>query len=198
MSEKGRIFMKMRIIFFTLTLCLFGLSGIVYGAEVQKIGVIDLQEVIEKSNPGKRSSVEIKSQGKKMEQVLKEKGSEIEELKKTLEQKALVMSDEAREEKEQDLRGKVKDFKSLQVRYQDVLRELNINLSKQITKDVFEIVERIGKADGYSLIIDRRVGGVLYAPNAIDITDKVIEKYNALDAKRSKKEGASAKSKKKK
>ena len=56
----------------TLTLYLFGLSGIVYGAEVQKIGVIDLQEVIEKSNPGKRSSVEIKSQGKKMEQVLKE------------------------------------------------------------------------------------------------------------------------------
>jgi hypothetical protein len=41
------------------------------------------------------------------------------------------------------------------------------------------------------------VGGVLYAPKAIDITDKVIEKYNALDAKRSKKEDASAKSKKK-
>jgi len=181
----------------TFTLYLFGLSGIVYGAEVQKIGVIDLQEVIEKSNPGKRSSVEIKSQGKKMEQVLKERGSEIEELRKTLEQKALVMSDEAREEKEQDLRNKVKDFKSLQGRYQDVLRELNINLSKQITKDVFEIVERIGKADGYSLIIDRRVGGVVYAPNAIDITDKVIEEYNVVDAKRGKKEDASAESKKK-
>ena len=181
----------------SLALYFLGLSGIVYGAEVQKIGVIDLQEVIEKSNPGKRSSVEIKSQGKKMEQVLKEKGSEIEELKKTLEQKALVMSDEAREEKEQDLRGKVKDFKSLQVRYQDVLRELNINLSKQITKDVFEIVERIGKAGGYSLIIDRRVGGVVYAPNAIDITDKVIEEYNVVDAKRGKKEDASAESKKK-
>ena len=189
--------MKMRITFLTLTLCLFGLSGIVYGAEVQKIGVIDLQEVIEKSNPGKRSCVEIMSQGKKMEQVLKERGSEIEELKKTLDQKALVMSDEAREEKEQDLRNKVKDFKSLQGRYQDVLRELNINLSKQITKDVFEIVERIGKADGYSLIIDRRVGGVVYAPNAIDITDKVIEEYNVVDAKRGKKEDASAEPEKK-
>ena len=107
------------------------------------------------------------------------------------------MSDEAREEKEQDLRNKVKDFKSLQGRYQDVLRELNINLSKQITKDVFEIVERIGKADGYSLIIDRRVGGVVYAPNAIDITDRVIEEYNVVDAKRGKKEDASAESKKK-
>ena len=126
-----------------LTLYLFGLSGVVYGAEVQKIGVIDLQEVIEKSNPGKRSSVEIKSQGKKMEEILKERGSEIEELKKTLDQKALVMSNEAREAKEQDLRDKVSDLKSLQRRYQDVLRELNMKLSRQITKDVFEIVEKM-------------------------------------------------------
>jgi outer membrane protein len=157
MSGKRRFFMKALSIFLPLTLCLFGLGGVVYGAEVQKIGIIDLQEVIEKSNPGKRSSVEIKSQGKKMEEVLKERSAEIEELRKSLDQKALVISDDAREAKEKDLRDKVGDLKSLQRQYQDVLRELNINLSKQITKDVFEIVEKIGKADGYSLIIDRRI-----------------------------------------
>ncbi len=72
-----------------------------------------------------------------------------------------------------------------------------MNLSGKITKDVFEIAEKIGKRDGYSLIIDRRVGGVIYAPSAIDITDDVIKKYNALDAKRGEKEASSAKSKKK-
>jgi outer membrane protein len=187
----------MRIILLTITLCLFGLSGIVYGAEVQKIATIDLQDIIEKSNVGKRSSVEIKTQGKKMEEILQEKGSEIEELKKSLDQKAMVMSEEAREKKEQGLRDKLTDLKSLQRRYQDVLRDLNINLSRQITKDVFDIAEEIGKREGYTLIIDRRVGGVVYSPSAIDITDKVIREYNALDAKRSKEEGASAESKKK-
>jgi len=189
--------MNIRNMFLTLTLCLFGLSGIVYGAEVQKIGVIDLQKIIGKSNVGKRSSVEIKSQGKKMEQILKKKEAEIEELRKTVDQKALVMSNKAREAKEQDLHVKINDLKSLQRRYQDILRDLNISLSKRITKDVFEIVEGIGKRAGYSLIIDRRAGGVVYAPNAIDITDKIIKEYNAMDAKRAKKEGASAESKKK-
>ena len=189
--------MNIRNMFLALIVCSFGLGGIAYGAEVQKIGVIDLQKIIDKSNPGKRSSVEIKSQGKRMEQILMKKGAEIEDLRKTLDQKALVMSNEAREAKEQDLRVKIDDLKSLQRRYQDVLRDLNINLSKQITKDVFEIVEGIGKRAGYSLIIDRRAGGVVYAPNAIDITDKVIEEYNTMDAKRGKKEGASAESKKK-
>ncbi len=189
--------MNIRNMFLTLTVYLFVLSGIVYGAEIQKIGVIDLQKIIDKSNVGKRSSVEIKSQGKKMEQILKKKGAEIEDLRESLDQKSLVMSNEAREAKEQDLRLKIDDLKSLQRRYQDVLRDLNINLSKQITKDVFEIVEGIGKQAGYSLIIDRRAGGVVYAPNAIDVTDKVIEEYNAMDARRGKKEGESEASKEK-
>ncbi|MBW2170599.1 MAG: OmpH family outer membrane protein [Deltaproteobacteria bacterium] len=185
--------MKMRTILLTTTLCLFVLGGIAYGANVQKIGIIDLQKIIEVSSVGKRSSVEMKGQGKKMEGILKEKGAEIEGLQKTLEQKGTVMSKAAREKKEQDLRDKITDLKSLQRRYQDVLRELNLNLSRQITKDVFEIVEKIGKREGYTLILDRRVGGIVYAPTAIDITDKVIKEYNAMDAKRDKKEGAKKK-----
>jgi outer membrane protein len=176
----------------TTTLCLFVFGGVAYGADVQKIGVIDLQKIIEESSVGKRSSVEMKSQGKKMEDILKEKGAEIEELQKALDQKGKVMSKAAREKKEQELRDKITDLKSLQRRYQDVLRELNLNLSKQITKDVFEIVEKIGKRGGYTLILDRRVGGIVYAPDAIDITDTVIKEYNSMDAKRSK-EGAKKK-----
>jgi outer membrane protein len=195
MTKKGGFFMKMRRMFLTFTLCLFGLSGVVYGAEVAKIGIIDFQRVIDTSNPGKRSAVEIKSQGKQMEETLKKKEGEVQELKKSLEQKALVMSQEAREEKERELRIKANDFQSLRQRYLDTLKELNLKLSGEIKKDVFGIVEEIGKAEGYLLILERRVGGVVYAPNAIDMTDKVIEAYNALDAKRAKEKGAKSGSK---
>jgi len=179
--------MKMRRIFLIFTLCLFGLGGVVYGAEVAKIGIIDFQRVIDTSNPGKRSAVEIKSQGKQMEETLKKKEGEVQELKKSLEQKALVMSKEAREDKERELRIKANDFQSLRQRYLDTLKELNLKLSGRIKEDVFGIVEEIGKQEGYLLILERRVGGVVYAPNAIDITDRVIEAFNALDAKRVKK-----------
>ena len=100
--------MKLRDLFLMIPVCLLALSGIAYGAEVPKIAVIDLQKVIDNSEAGKRSSEEIKSQGKKMESTLKDKGAEIEQLQTTLDQKALVLSDEARGEKEKDLREKVK------------------------------------------------------------------------------------------
>ncbi len=164
--------------------CVLCFAGFVYGAEVAKIAVVDFQRIIDTSNAGKRSSEEIKAEGKKMEQVLKEKETEVEEIKKTLEQKALVMSQEARDEKEQALRVKANDLVSLKKRYLDVLKDLNLKLSNQIKKDVFEVVEAIGKREGYLLIFEKRVGGIIYNPNAIEITDKVIEEYNALDAKK--------------
>lgn len=171
-----------------LTFCLLFFCGTVLGAEVAKIGVVDFQRIMDASNAGKRSAVEIKSQGKKMEQILKDKEGEVEELRKTLEQKALVMDQEAREEKERSLRIKMNDLKSLRKRYLDTLKELNLKLSNQIKKDVFQIVEEIGKQGGYLLILEHHVGGVVYAPNSIDITDKVIEEYNALDARHMKEE----------
>ncbi|MDY6987972.1 MAG: OmpH family outer membrane protein [Thermodesulfobacteriota bacterium] len=178
--------MKARIVFLTLILCLAGFPAMVGGAEVAKIGVIDFQVIIDTSNAGKRSATDMKTQGKEMEQTLKEKEAEVEELKKALEQKALVMSEEAREKKERDLRIKAIDFDSLRKRYLETLKDLNLKLSDQIKEDVFQIVEEIGKREGYLLILERRVGGVVYAPNAIDITDRVIEAYNKQDAQREK------------
>jgi outer membrane protein len=189
--------MKMRNVVSVFTLFLFAFCGTALGAEVAKIGIIDFQRIIDTSNAGKRYAVEIKSQGKKMEQVLKEKEAEVEELKKALEQKALVMSQEAREEKERSLRIKMNDLRSLRKRYLDILKELNLKLSNRIKKDVFQIVEDIGKRGGYLLILEHHVGGVIYAPNAIDITDKVIEEYNSLDAKRSEEEKTESGSEKK-
>ena len=179
--------MKIRTVFLTLALCLVGFAGLGHGADVAKIAVIDFQKIIDTSNAGKRSAAEMKTQGKEMEQELKDKEAEVEELKKALEQKALVMSEEAREKKDRDLRIKAIDYDSLRKRYLETLKELNLKLSNTIKEDVFQIVEEIGKREGYLLILERRVGGVVYAPNAIDITDRVIEAYNEQDAKRKKK-----------
>jgi len=57
------------------------------------------------------------------------------------------------------------------------LREVQKRLIKRIRKEVLDIVQEIGKKEGYLLVIENI--GVLYSPNTLDITDKIIEKYNA-------------------
>ncbi|MFH1582118.1 MAG: OmpH family outer membrane protein, partial [Pseudomonadota bacterium] len=101
-------------------------------------------------------------------------------LQKKLERDALVMSKEMREEKGREVRIEINDFKSLEKKYRSEFQQLENRLVTRIKKDVMGIVEEIGKKEGYLLIIEK--AGVLYYPNAIDLTDKLIQLYNKKEA----------------
>jgi outer membrane protein len=169
----------------TLIVCLFSLFwlGSVNAADVAKIGVANLQRVLETSNQGKSAQEEIKKQKDQMEVELKQKGGEIEELRKQLERESMVMSKEKREEKEREIRIKINDFKSLEKRYRAQLQGLEKKLVNALLKEVSSLIEEIGKKEGYLLIINNT--GVLYSPNSINITDQLIKQLNARHAKKS-------------
>ena len=152
-------------------------------ADVAKIGVVDLQRVLETSNPGKTAQAEIKKQKDVMEQELKQKGAEIEQLRIQFERESMVMSKEKREEKEREGRIKLNDFKTLQQRYRSDLQSLEQKLVTELRDDVNGLVEEIGKKEGYLLIINNF--SVMYAPASIDITDQLIKQMNEKYAKKS-------------
>lgn len=155
-----------------------------FGADVAKIGVIDFQKILETSSAGKASQVEINKQGKSMEAELKKNQEELEALQKRNQREALVMSQEKREEKEREFRIKVNDFRTLEQRFKREMTELNQRLVKRLRDDVLALVEEIGKKEGYLLVLERREGGVVYAPISIDITDRLIQLYNAQYAQK--------------
>ena len=165
-------------------LILFFFTNSLFAADVAKIGVIDLQKVLETSTAGKSIQAQLKTQKDKMESDLKQKGSEIENLSKRLERESMVMGKEMREEKEREQRIKINDFKSIQKRYRSDLQKLEVELMNQLQKDIKEIVDAVGKKEGYLLIINKYT--VLYSPGPIDITDDLIKELNAQTAKRKK------------
>jgi outer membrane protein len=150
-----------------------------HGADVAKIGVVDFQRVLENSSAGKKAQAAISKEGKKMEADLKERGAEIEEIKKKLEREALVMSKEMRDEREREIRIKINDLKTLQKKYLNNFKLQEQRLVGRIQKDIVGVIEEIAKKEGYLLILEKREGGVIYAPKTNDITDKLIQKYNA-------------------
>lgn len=172
---------KRLLIGIILTSVFFVLSA--NAAEVNRIGVVDFQRILETSEAGKAAQAEIKSEGEKMQTALKDKGAEIEELQKRLEREALVMDKAMRDEKEREYRIKVNDFKSLETKYRDDFKVLNQRLVGRLQQEVFRLVESIGKTEGYTLILEKREAGVLYAPNAVEITDQVIPLISATATK---------------
>ncbi len=175
----------MRVSKIAWVVCFFSIfiffSNFSLAADVAKIGVIDFQKVLETSAAGKAIQTELKAKNEKMAADLQKKGGEIEKIRKRLERESMVMSKEMREEKEREQRIKVNDFKSLQKSYRSELQKRQAQLMQQLQSDVTALTREIGKKEGYLLIMDKR--GVIYAPNSVDLTDKLIQRLNKKSAK---------------
>ncbi len=156
-------------------------------AEAIKIGVIDLQKILETSSAGKASQAEINKQGKAREAQFKNAKEDLEELKKRIEREALVMSKEAREEKEREFRIKANDLRELETKFKQEIIALNQRLVKQLQDDVVSIVEEVAKKEGYELVVEKNEGGVVYVAASSDITDKIIQMYNVRFAQQTEK-----------
>lgn len=173
-----------KTVFFAAIFSFFFFTFSSYAADIAKIGVVDFQRIFQTSSAGKSAQAEINKKGTTMENALKGKGAEIEELKKKLEREALVMNKEKQEEKEREIRIKINDLKALEKQYREELQALSQGLVKTMRNKIFELVEEMGKKEGYLLIIEKREGGLLYFPNTIDITDQLIQKYNEVYAQK--------------
>ena len=170
-----------KIVCVALVLLAFVPATVSFGADVAKIGVVDFQRVFENSTAGKEVKAELNKKGSEMEADLKSKGAEIEALKERLERESLVMDKEKREDNEREFRIRINDIKALKKKYEANLKEVQQRLVNRIKKEVFDIVQEIGKKEGYLLIIENI--GVLYAPNTLDLTDEIIQVYNTRFAK---------------
>ena len=163
-------------------LCIAG-GGPATGADAPKIAVINLQTVLETSVAGKAAQNELKNQKDKLEADLKQKGNELQELEKRLQREAMVMSKEAREDKERELRIKASDLQAMQKKYRSDLQDLERQLMGKLQKDISDLVAEIGKKEGYVLIVSNI--GVLYFQPAMDITNRLIQDLNAKSGKKS-------------
>jgi outer membrane protein len=157
-------------------------GGPAFSADPVKIGVVDLQKILETSNSGKAAQNELKVQRDKMQADMKQRGNEIQEIESRMQREAMVMSKETREEKEREHRIKVSDFQALQRKYQGDLQEVERKLMGKLQSDITSLVGDIAKKDGYLLVISNI--GVIYSLPSTDITERLIQELNAKSGKK--------------
>jgi len=157
-------------------------AGPAFSADPVKIGVVDLQKILETSNSGKAAQNELKAQRDKMQADMKQRGNEIQEIEGRMQREAMVMSKETREEKEREHRIKVSDFQALQRKYQSDLQEIERKLMGRLQTEITSLVSDIAKKEGYMLVISNI--GVIYSLPSTDITERLIQELNAKSGKK--------------
>ncbi|MBN1572044.1 MAG: OmpH family outer membrane protein [Deltaproteobacteria bacterium] len=141
-----------------------------------KIGVINVPKVIALSEPGKRAEKELTDKLKSVKANLDKELASYESMKKEFEKDALTLSDNVRAEKARKIQDKELKVKRMLQDYDLEFKKLRQELFKKILLDINAIVIQMGKDEGYTLILDSST--VLYFPDSIDLTNKVIKELN--------------------
>jgi outer membrane protein len=151
------------------------------GSAQVKIGFIDVQRAITESAAGKRAKEKFQSQVKKAEVDLLKEKTELERLKTELDKKGPLLKDDERRNLEGDLQRRYVNYQRSMSDQQQELRQKEGEMTADILKDLEKIVNEVGKAEKFTLILER--SQILYSDQGIDITNKVIDVYNSRSKK---------------
>jgi outer membrane protein len=162
---------------FTLSLVLL-FPKLALGADTVKIAYVDLQNALNTSDAGKEAKRIFSEKVKKVQKSLEAKQAELKKLKESIEKQGLILSEKARTEKEKGYQKELRDFERLYKDSQDEFNREEIEISQKIIDELRKIVKKIGGEGEYTMILEKTRSGILYAPDAVDLTDKVIKAYN--------------------
>ena len=148
----------------------------------QKVGVIEVQRIVQDSAVGKESLARIQKVSAAKQEDLTKRQTELRDLEKRIQEQGKSLSEDAMEKLQKDYQQKALDLKRFQDDAQRELEELQRRELTELEKKVLPVIEAVSKELGYTLVFNKFQSGLLYADEAVDITAAVIQKFNTAIA----------------
>jgi outer membrane protein len=145
-----------------------------------KIGFIDMKEIMFNSIIGKKAVDDFQKIYKKKNEEIKSAEAEIKKMRDALDRQSELMTPASRDEKESAYEKKVRDYKILVQDADDEMQKRDQELSDKLTMEIIKIVRDIAKKEKYTLVIDVANMPVTYYDKENDFSKKVIEEYNKM------------------
>jgi outer membrane protein len=146
--------------------------------EPLKIGILDIQRCINNSNEGRRIFTSLKNRQSTMQAELNKKQEELLEMQKEIEKQSLMLSLDAQEDKQKEYDKKRRELEYLVQDLNEELSKAETEARQEILNSLEVIIEKIGREENYDLILERVTSGSVFASEALDITDRVIDEFN--------------------
>lgn len=164
-----------KILLLTIIPVLFAFSA--YADEL-KIAYVDLNRALNESAAGEKAVKVLEDMVKAKQETINEKGLEIKKIEDELAKQASILTEESINEKRDQREKLLRDYKRMVKDSQDEVQKKQKEFMADIITNLRTIVAKIGEEEGYSMILERTESGILYIPEDLDITDKLITKFN--------------------
>jgi outer membrane protein len=144
----------------------------------QRIAVIDVQKVLSTSSAGKAAYEKLKKMQEERIEKARQMDEELRKMEADVNTKKLSLSDE----KIAEITKQIGDKRLNMQRFaQDADREVQEARDKSLldlNNKIMPVIDQIGKEMGFALIFNKFEAGLIYASDAVDITDTVLKRFD--------------------
>jgi outer membrane protein len=172
--KKSGLLISMVFVILSLFLC----GTCAFAAE--KIGFIDMREIMLKSDAGKKAAEDFGKLYEKDRAVIQQKEAEMRKLKEELDKQRTVLKENALKEKEAAYQKKFRDYQLMVKDANEELQARDQELSKKLVPEILKVINAIGDKEKYTLIIDLGSTPVAYFAKENNLTQKVVEEFNKI------------------
>ncbi|MGZ6971868.1 MAG: OmpH family outer membrane protein [Thermoanaerobaculia bacterium] len=145
-----------------------------------KIGVIEVQKIVQESAIGKESLARVQKLQQAKQEDLVKRQKELRDMEQKIQDQGKSLSEDAMEKLQKDYQAKALDLKRFQ---DDAQRELEESQRKELgelEKRIMPVITEVAREQGYALVFNKFNSGLLFADDkAVDLTDAVITKFNS-------------------
>jgi outer membrane protein len=165
------------------TLLAIGLLAVLVGAtgaddEPMRIAVVDVNQALNSTDEGKAAREELARKQREAEARVQPRIERFKELQEELKSKKFVLSEEALYQRQLDLIELKNEIESEMKELEGKFKVDEERIVGPLRKKMIDVVQAIGREQGFTLIVERASPGLLYSREALDITDAVIEQFN--------------------
>lgn len=144
-----------------------------------RVAYVDLQKALQSVDAGKNAKANLEKEVNSKRAELEKAQANLQKEAEAFEKKAAIMNEATKAKTQAELQKKIADFQKNAAESQMELQKKERELTKPLIDELRSIIEGIGKEKSYQLILEKNEGAVLYAEAGSDLTDQVIERFNA-------------------
>lgn len=156
------------------------MSGGACWAASPKIGYFDIQTVLAKSTWGQRAKREFEQKQTRIKGEMEGKANQFKKLREEYEKKAPMLDEAARTKKAKELVEKQQEGEKALMQSNAELNKLSNELTGPIVDKILQIVIDIGKKEKYDFIFEVGKGGIVYAKDEYNLTERVVKELNKV------------------
>ncbi len=142
-----------------------------------KLGYVRFKFALGEVEEGKAAQAVLKKDFEEKQRVISKDEEELKKLGADFEKQRLVMNEDARREKENELQRRSMELQGKAMRLQKELSDRERELVGGISEKLNAIILEMAEAEGFTFVFNE--AGLLYAQPSLDLTNELIRKYNA-------------------